>query len=85
MRGNRLVVLVAQKSAEIDLAGPNDIFKVGTVARIARMIRMPDGTMQIIVQGLERVDSSRRDRLEAASQSPRCKPSARTTAVVARR
>ncbi len=56
MRGNRLVVLVAQKSAEIELAGPNDIFRVGTVARIARMIRMPDGTLQIIVQGLERVD-----------------------------
>ncbi|HLQ11292.1 MAG TPA: endopeptidase La, partial [Ktedonobacteraceae bacterium] len=56
MRGSRLVVLVAQKSAEIELAGPNDIFRVGTVARIARMIRMPDGTLQIIVQGLERVD-----------------------------
>src|SRR5579863_4734081 len=55
MRGNRLVVLVAQKSAETELAGPNDIFKIGTVARIARMIRMPDGTIQIIVQGLERV------------------------------
>jgi ATP-dependent Lon protease len=55
MRGNRLVVLVAQKSAEIDQAGPNDIFSMGTVARIARMIRMPDGTIQIIVQGLERV------------------------------
>ncbi len=55
MRGNRLVVLVAQKSAEIEQAGPNDIFSMGTVARIARMIRMPDGTIQIIVQGLERV------------------------------
>src|SRR6266849_6075800 len=56
MRANRLVVLVAQKSPETELAGPNDIFRVGTVARIARMIRMPDGTLQIIVQGLERVD-----------------------------
>src|SRR2546425_5631789 len=55
MRGNRLVVLVAQKSAEMEQAGPDDIFKIGTVARIARMIRMPDGTIQIIVQGLERV------------------------------
>src|SRR5579885_463498 len=55
MRGNRLVVLVAQKSAEIEQAGPDDIFTMGTVARIARMIRMPDGTIQIIVQGLERV------------------------------
>src|SRR6266705_2588489 len=56
MRGNRLVVLVAQKSAEIEQAGPDDIFKIGTVSRVARMIRMPDGTIQIIVQGLERVD-----------------------------
>ncbi len=55
MRGNRLVVLVAQKSAEIEQAGPDDIFKIGTVSRIARMIRLPDGTIQIIVQGLERV------------------------------
>ncbi len=55
MRGNRLVVLVAQKSAETEQAGPDDIFSMGTVSRIARMIRMPDGTIQIIVQGLERV------------------------------
>ncbi|MFL5690272.1 MAG: endopeptidase La [Ktedonobacteraceae bacterium] len=55
MRGDRLVVLVAQKSAETEQAGPEDIFKIGTVARVARMIRMPDGTIQIIVQGLERV------------------------------
>jgi len=55
MRGNRLVALVAQKSAETEQAGPSEIFTMGTVARIARMIRMPDGTIQIIVQGLERV------------------------------
>lgn len=56
MRGDRMVVLVAQKSAEMEQAGPDDIFKIGTVARVARMIRMPDGTIQIIVQGLERVE-----------------------------
>ncbi len=56
MRGNRLVVLVAQKSAELDQAGPDDIFKIGTVSRIGRIFRMPDGTIQIAVQGLERVD-----------------------------
>src|SRR5436305_844668 len=55
MRSDRLVVLVAQKSAEIDQAGPDDIFKIGTVSRIGRMFRMPDGTLQIAVQGLERV------------------------------
>src|SRR5579859_5571655 len=55
MRGDRLVVLVAQKSADMEQAGPNDIFKIGTVAKVARMFRMPDGTIQIVVQGLERV------------------------------
>ncbi len=55
MRGNRLVGLVAQKSAEIDLAGPDDTFRIGTMARIARMLRTPDGTIQIIVQGIERI------------------------------
>ena len=56
MRGNRLVVLVAQKSADMDSAGPEDIFTIGTVSRIGRMFRMPDGTIQIAVQGLERVE-----------------------------
>ncbi len=56
MHGNRLVVLVAQKSAELDQAGPDDVFKIGTVSRIGRIFRMPDGTIQIAVQGLERVD-----------------------------
>jgi len=58
MRGDRLVVLVAQKSADMDQAGPDDIFKIGTVARVGRMFRMPDDTIQIAVQGLERVEIS---------------------------
>jgi ATP-dependent Lon protease len=55
MRSDRLVVLVAQKSIDIEQAGPDDIFPIGTVSRVARLLRMPDGTVQIIVQGLERV------------------------------
>jgi ATP-dependent Lon protease len=55
MRGDRLVGLVAQKDEEIEDAGPDDCFHVGTVARIARLLRIPDGTIQIIVQGLERI------------------------------
>ncbi len=56
MRGDRMVTLVAQKSTDMEQAGPNDIFSIGTVARVARMMRMPDGNIQIIVQGLERVN-----------------------------
>ncbi len=53
--GSRLVGLVAQKDAEIEVAGPDDCFRIGTVARIVRILRIPDGTVQIIVQGLERI------------------------------
>lgn len=56
MRSNRMVVLVAQKSSDIEQAGPRDIFNIGTVSRVVRMIRMPDGNIQIYVQGLERVE-----------------------------
>src|SRR5262249_31264509 len=53
--GTRLVGLVAQKDADVEIAGPEDCFGVGTVARIIRILRIPDGTVQIIVQGLERI------------------------------
>ncbi|MGO8950931.1 MAG: endopeptidase La [Ktedonobacterales bacterium] len=53
--GSRLVGLVAQKDAEVEVAGPDDCFRIGTVARIVRILRIPDGTVQIIVQGLERI------------------------------
>ncbi len=55
MRGSRLVGLVAQRDEDVEDAGPDDCFRVGTVARIARLLRIPDGTIQIIVQGIERI------------------------------
>ena len=53
--GSRLVGLVAQKDADIEVAGADDCYRIGTVARIVRLLRIPDGTVQIIVQGLERI------------------------------
>jgi ATP-dependent Lon protease len=55
MRGSRLVALVAQKDASVEEAAPEDCYSIGVVARIARMLRMPDGTMNVIVQGLDRI------------------------------
>jgi ATP-dependent Lon protease len=55
MRGSRLVGLVAQKDDGVEDAGPEDCYRVGTVARVARLLRMPEGTLQIFVQGLERI------------------------------
>ncbi len=54
MRGDRLIGLAAQKDSEVEQGGPDDTFRIGTVARIAKLLRLPNDTMQIIVQGLER-------------------------------
>ncbi|MGH2449722.1 MAG: LON peptidase substrate-binding domain-containing protein, partial [Candidatus Limnocylindria bacterium] len=49
------VVLAAQKDAEVDDVEPEQIYTIGTVAEIVRLLRIPDGSVQIIVQGTERV------------------------------
>ncbi|WP_019502034.1 endopeptidase La [Pseudanabaena sp. PCC 6802] len=55
MRTNRLLALVAQRDPEAHPAGPDDIYRVGTAAIIHRLLRLPDGTLQLVVQGLERI------------------------------
>ncbi|PMB48581.1 endopeptidase La [Fischerella thermalis CCMEE 5330] len=55
MRTNRLVALVAQRHPEARPAGPDDIYRVGTAAIIHRLLRLPDGTLQLVVQGLKRI------------------------------
>jgi ATP-dependent Lon protease len=52
---NRLVGLLTIKNDKFEDAGPEDMYQVGTVAVIHRMLRAPDGTVRLIVQGLERI------------------------------
>jgi ATP-dependent Lon protease len=53
--GNRLLALVTSRDASIDAPGWDDIYTVGTVAIVHKMIKVPDGTLRILVQGIERV------------------------------
>jgi ATP-dependent Lon protease len=55
MRANRMLALVAQRSADVESAGPGDVYPVGTAAVIRQLLRAPDGTLRLAVQGLERV------------------------------
>jgi ATP-dependent Lon protease len=55
MRGNRMLALVAQRNEEIEQAGPGDLHRIGTAALIHQLMRGPDGTVRLIVQGLERI------------------------------
>ena len=55
MSGDRTVALVMQKDAELEGAGPDDIYRVGTISTIHQMMRVPDGTVRLAVQGNERM------------------------------
>ena len=55
MENNKQILLVAQKSAEVDEPGPDDIFEVGTLATILQLLKLPDGTLKVLVEGVERV------------------------------
>ena len=55
MRGNRLLALVTQRDATVESAAPADLHRVGTVGVIHQLARGPDGSMRLMVQGIERV------------------------------
>jgi ATP-dependent Lon protease len=55
MRGNRLLALVAQRDAKVEQAGPDDLHRVGTVGMIHQLVRVPDGSVRLMVQGIERI------------------------------
>lgn len=54
LAGNKMVLLAAQKSLDIEIPQPGDIYLVGTVGAIMRMLKLPDGKVKILVQGLAR-------------------------------
>ncbi len=54
MESDKRVLLVAQKSAEIDEPSAEDVYEVGTLASILQMLKLPDGTVKVLVEGTER-------------------------------
>ena len=54
MEEGKNVVLVAQKSAAKDEPAPEDLYAVGTVSTILQMLKLPDGTVKVLVEGVQR-------------------------------
>jgi len=52
------IVLVMQKKAETEVPQAKDLYKVGTLGNILQMLRLPDGTVKLLVEGLERIKIS---------------------------
>ena len=53
--GNRMLVMVASRDPELDAPGPDQLFDVGVAGTVARMLKVPDGSLRILVQGGQRV------------------------------
>jgi ATP-dependent Lon protease len=62
--GDRLLALVTARDGSLDEPGWDELHEVGTVALVHKMIKVPDGTLRILVQGLDRVHLD--NRLETA-------------------
>ncbi len=54
MKKDKKVLLIAQKSAEVDDPGADDIFSVGTISNILQLLKLPDGTVKVLVEGGQR-------------------------------
>ena len=55
MQDNKQILLVAQKSADIDDPNIDDVHETGTLATILQLLKLPDGTIKVLVEGSQRV------------------------------
>ncbi len=55
LRGDRSIVLVAGRDPEVETPGPDELYSVGVLGTVARMVRLPDGTLRVLIQGGQRV------------------------------
>ncbi|MDP3047642.1 MAG: LON peptidase substrate-binding domain-containing protein, partial [Chloroflexota bacterium] len=57
--GDRVIALVAQRNEDAEEATPDDLYQIGTAVVIHRLLKSPDGSVRLIVQGIERIKIER--------------------------
>ncbi|WP_137390499.1 endopeptidase La [Rhodoligotrophos defluvii] len=72
MREDKRILLVAQKNATDDAPAPDAIYEIGTIASVLQLLKLPDGTVKVLVEGAERARiisyTPREDFLEAVAE-----------------
>src|SRR6185295_15652597 len=53
--GNRFIGLIAQKNTDVENPAKEDLYKVGCLGRVLKMLKFPDDSMRVLVQGLRRM------------------------------
>jgi ATP-dependent Lon protease len=54
MKADKRILLVAQKQADVDDPKADDLYRVGTIATILQLLKLPDGTVKVLVEGVDR-------------------------------
>jgi ATP-dependent Lon protease len=54
MKGDKRIMLVAQRQAEVDDPKQDDLYQIGTIATILQLLKLPDGTVKVLVEGVDR-------------------------------
>src|SRR4029077_9711393 len=54
MKADKRILLVAQKQADVDDPKGEELYRVGTVATILQLLKLPDGTVKVLVEGVDR-------------------------------
>ncbi|MCF4098590.1 endopeptidase La [Maritalea mediterranea] len=54
MRDDKNILVVTQKNAQEDDPSPEDVFDVGTIASVLQLLKLPDGTVKVLIEGLSR-------------------------------
>ena len=70
MQSDKMILLATQKNAGDDDPSPDDIYKIGTLASVLQLLKLPDGTVKVLVEGRDRAklgDFTKRDDLFEAS------------------
>ena len=55
MSDNKDIVLVTQKVAKVEDPKPKDLYSIGTICKILQLLKLPDGTLKVLVEGKKRV------------------------------
>ena len=56
MTGDKKILLLAQKDSDVENPGINNLYKCGTIAKVLQLLKLPDGTIKVLVEGLERAN-----------------------------
>src|SRR5690625_4415029 len=56
MMGEQMIFLASQKEVAIEDPSPDEIYRIGTLAKIKQMIKLPNGTIRVLIEGIYRAE-----------------------------